>query len=78
MLKYMHYQINQIYKKRIMSLFPYLELQPIDIQEDGSVSDLDKYEIDDVIDLSADTDGETLDNMWSEITKSLHEEEWYT
>ena len=61
-----------------MSLFPYLELQPIDIQEDGSVSDLDKYEIDDVIDLSADTDGETLDNMWSEITKSLHEEEWYT
>ena len=75
MLKYMHYQIKQIYKKRIMSLFPYLELQPIDIQEDGSVSDLDKYEIDDVIDLSADTDGETLDNMWSEITKSLHEEE---
>ena len=61
-----------------MSLFPYLQLQPIDPQDDGSLSDLDKYEEDETIDLDSDTDGDTLDRMWSEITDSLHEEKWYT
>lgn len=58
-----------------MTLFPYLQLQTIDPQEDGTVSDLDLYEEDDTIDLDSDTDGDTLDQKWSEITKSLHEEE---
>jgi hypothetical protein len=58
-----------------MTLFPYLQLQTIDPQEDGTVSDLDMYEQDETIDLSSDTDGETLERSWSEITKSLHEEE---
>lgn len=55
-----------------MSLFPYLQLQPIDPQEDGTISDLDKYEEDETIDLSADTDGATLEQAWDEITQSLH------
>ena len=61
-----------------MSLFPYLQLQPIDPQEDGTISDLDKYEEDETFDLSADPDGTTLERGWDEITKALHDEEWYT
>lgn len=55
-----------------MSLFPYLQLQPIDPQDDGSVSDLDQYEQDEVIDLSGDEDGESLLHAWEEITQDLH------
>ena len=61
-----------------MSLFPYLQLQQIDPQDDGTLSELDQYEQDETIDLDNDTDGETLDQRWSEITKSMHEEKWYT
>jgi hypothetical protein len=57
-----------------MTLFPYLQLQPIDPQEDGTISDLDKYEEDEVIDLSTDMDGETLEQEWDAITKDLHSE----
>ncbi len=54
-----------------MSLFQYLELQPIEPQEDGTVSDLDKYDEDEVIDLTQDEDGEIL-ARWEEITQALH------
>ncbi len=57
-----------------MSLFPYLQLQPIDPQDDGTVSDLDKYEEDETIDLNSDTDGETLEQKWDKITKDFHNE----
>jgi len=56
-----------------MSLFEYLQLQPIEPQEDGSVSDLDQYAEDEVIDLSQDEDGEKLMREWEEITHDLHE-----
>lgn len=55
-----------------MTLFPYLQLQPIDPQEDGTISDLDKYEEDETIDLSGETDGEILEARWEAITKDLH------
>lgn len=55
-----------------MSLFQYLQLQPIDPQDDGTVSDLDTYEEDETIDLSQDEDGETLIREWEEITTDLH------
>lgn len=55
-----------------MSLFQYLELQPIEPQEDGTVSDLDKYNEDEVIDLTQDEDGEVLAREWEEITEALH------
>lgn len=57
-----------------MTLFPYLQLQPIDPQDDGTISDLDKYQEDETIDLSSDTDGETLEQEWEEITRDLHNE----
>jgi hypothetical protein len=56
-----------------MSLFNYLQLQPIDPQDDGSVSDLDQYNEDEVIDLSGDEDGEQLLRAWEEIAKDMHD-----
>jgi len=55
-----------------MSLFQYLQLQPIDPQDDGSVRELDTYEQDEVIDLTQDEDGAALLQEWEEITKDLH------
>ena len=55
-----------------MSLFEYLQLQPIDPQEDGSVSELDMYAEDEMIDLSRDEDGDTLLHGWEEISRALH------
>jgi hypothetical protein len=72
MLKYLHTNIKQ---KDDMTLFPYLQLQPIDPQDDGTISDLDKYEEDEVIDLTSDTDGETLEREWDEITNDMHSEQ---
>lgn len=71
MLKYKYYYLKQ---KHPMSLFQYLKLQPIDPQDDGSVSDLDQFAEDEVIDLSADEDGETLVQEWEEISEDLHAE----
>lgn len=56
-----------------MSLFQYLQLQPIEPQEDGTVSELDAYEQDEVIDLTQDEDGATLLQEWEDITRDLHE-----
>jgi hypothetical protein len=55
-----------------MSLFQYLELQPIEPQEDGTVSDLDKYDEDEVIDLTQDEDGKVLAHEWEKIIEALH------
>lgn len=55
-----------------MSLFQYLQLQPIDPQDDGTVSDLDRYDEDEVIDLTEDADGEELVREWDEIQRDLH------
>lgn len=55
-----------------MSLFQYLQLQPIDPQDDGTVSDLDQYDEDEVIDLTEDADGEELVREWDQIQRDLH------
>lgn len=55
-----------------MSVFQYLQLQPIDPQDDGTISDLDEYAQDEVIDLSGDEDGEALVQEWEEISRDLH------
>ncbi len=56
-----------------MSLFSYLQLQPIDPQDDGTISDLDEYSEDETIDLTQDADGEELIHEWEEITRDLHD-----
>lgn len=58
-----------------MSLFEYLQLQPIDPQEDGTVSELDQYEEDEVIDLTQDEDGEELVRKFEQMSKDFHETE---
>jgi hypothetical protein len=55
-----------------MSLFQYLQLQPIEPQDDGTVSDLDQYEEDEVIDLSQDEDGDTLVRKLEEMVQDMH------
>lgn len=55
-----------------MSIFNYLQLQPVDPQDDGTVSDLDEYAQDETIDLTQDEDGERLVEEWTEIEKDLH------
>lgn len=55
-----------------MTFYKYLQLQPIDPQDDGSLSELDFFEQDEVIDLNQETDGEELLRDWEEITNDLH------
>ena len=54
-----------------MSVFQFLELQPIDPQDDGSISELDQYTPDETIDLSCDVDGEALLHDWEMIEQDL-------
>jgi len=55
-----------------MSLFSYLQLQPIDPQDDGSVSELDQFDQDEAFDLAEEVNGEQLVQEWDEIEKSMH------
>lgn len=55
-----------------MSLYQYLVPQPVEPKEDGTISELDAYTEDEVIDLSHDEDGEVLAHEWDEITTALH------
>lgn len=54
-----------------MSLFQYLQLQPIDPQDDGTISDLDQFDADEVIDLDEEASGEELIREWDEIEHDL-------
>lgn len=55
-----------------MSLLQYLQLQPIDPQDDGTVSDLDDFPQDELIDLTEEDDGDKLAQSWEEIDETLH------
>jgi len=55
-----------------MSIYTYLQLQPVDPQDDGTVSDLDEYQADESIDLQDDIDEQTLDAAWDKIVNDLH------
>jgi len=55
-----------------MSLFEYLQLQPVEPTEDGTISELDQYAEDEIIDLSHDEDGEELMRRFDEWNSDLH------
>ena len=57
-----------------MSIYQYLQLQPVDPQDDGSVSVLDDYTPDEQIDLSSDTPGEELVQEWEAIEREMHDD----
>lgn len=50
-----------------MSILNYLQLQPVDPQDDGSTSALDEYPPDDTIDLKHDIDEKALEESWDKI-----------
>ncbi len=54
-----------------MSIFHYLQLQPVDPHKDGSVSDLDEFAADEKIDLNEDIDEQALDAAWDKVLKDL-------
>lgn len=57
-----------------MSLLNHLQLQTVDPQDDGSISELDRYTEDDVIDLSQDIDEAALDEGWNRMMQDMHED----
>jgi len=55
-----------------MSIFQYLQLQPLEADEDGnSSSALDDYARDDTIDLTQDVDAQSLASSWQHIVDDL-------
>lgn len=58
-----------------MSLLQFLQLQPIDSQDDPALDDAVQLTQDDTIDLSSDIDEETLDKNWERIITDMHQEE---
>lgn len=57
-----------------MSIFTYLQLQPVDPHTDGTISDLDTFEHDEIIDLTQDIDEATLDASWDAVIKDLQQD----
>lgn len=55
-----------------MSVYQYLQLQPVDPQDDGTISDLDEYQHDETIDLSEETEGEEIVHAWEELEQAMH------
>lgn len=56
-----------------MSVYEYLQLQPLEPQEDGTISDLDKFEIDETIDLTEEAEGTEIIQAWDRLSKDMHE-----
>ncbi len=52
-----------------MSIFNYLQLQPVEPSDDGTVSDLDQYEQDETINLEEDIDEQELEKAWDAVLK---------
>ena len=57
-----------------MSILHFLQLQPVDPQDDGTKSDLDIFEEDEQIDLQHDIDEQELDNAWDNILKDIEQD----
>jgi hypothetical protein len=55
-----------------MSVFQYLQLQPVDPQDDGTVSELDQYEHDEVIDLSEESENQDIIQAWEKLEHDIH------
>ncbi len=55
------------------SILHYLQLQPIDPQDDGTVSEFDQYEEDETIDLNEEFEGVEIIQAWDRIEQDMHE-----
>lgn len=54
-----------------MTVLQYLELQPVEPQDDGSISELDQFAADETINLDDETDAQQLIQEWDEIERDL-------
>jgi len=62
-----------------MSLLQYLQLQPLEPNDDGtSNSPLDDYVQDEIISLDDDLDEQALNEAWNNIVKDIEQDpEWF-
>ena len=57
-----------------MSIYKYLQLQPVDPHDDGTTSDLDNYAQDETIDLQHDVSEQELDEAWDKLLTDFKED----
>lgn len=57
-----------------MSILHFLQLQPVDPQDDGTKSDLDTFEEDEKIDLMHDINEQELDAAWDHILQDIEQD----
>jgi len=57
-----------------MSILQFLQLQPVDPTADGTVSPLDDYQHDEIIDLNEEIDENILDQEWDAVINDLKED----
>lgn len=57
-----------------MSILTYLQLQPVEPSDDGKISDLDTFPVDETIDLNEDFDEEAFDQAWEKMSTELKDD----
>lgn len=63
---------KKLFNNPAASVFHYLKLQPVDPQDDGSISDLDQYAQDETIDLNEEFEGAEIMSAWDQIERDMH------
>ena len=63
---------KKLFTNPATTVFHYLKLQPVDPQDDGSISDLDQYAQDEVIDLTVEAEGAEIMQAWDRIEQDMH------
>lgn len=57
-----------------MSILQFLQLQPVEPTDDDTVSPLDDYQHDEVIDLEEEIDEVVFEQKWDEVLNALEED----
>lgn len=57
-----------------MSIFNYLQLQPVEPSDDGTVSDLDTFQQDETIDLNEDINEKALEDAWDQLIHEIDDD----
>ena len=57
-----------------MSILQFLQLQPVEPTDDNTVSPLDDYQHDEIIDLDEELDENVLDEKWSTFYSELKDD----
>lgn len=57
-----------------MSILQFLQLQPVEPTDDDTVSPLDDYQHDEVIDLEEEIDEAVFEQKWDDVLNALEED----